>query len=137
MGNDKRKKNNLRVCIVEDEKMILETYQVKLEKEGYEVFIAENGVEGYEIIKDAKPDIALIDMMMPNKSGIDLIKQLRKDSEFSNLPIIIVTNVDEQKMIEKTYDLDVSFYLTKAKYEPSDVARIVREVLSSKHITPD
>lgn len=127
----------LRVCVVEDEDMISEMYRAKLEEENYQVFTADDGIKGYEVIKRSRPDIALIDIMMPNKDGINLIKQLRKVDEFSKLPVIILTNNDEPKTVEKTYDLDVSFYLIKSQYQPSDVSRIVKEVLDSKHITAD
>jgi len=135
MENNDYLKRKLRVCVVEDEAMISEIYKRKLEDENYHVFTAEDGVKGYEVIKRSQPDIALVDVMMPNKDGINLIKQLRKDPEFSKLPVIILTNNDDPKTVEKTYDLDVAFYLIKSQYQPSDVTRIVKEVLDSKHIT--
>lgn len=137
MNNNEEAKRKLRVCVVEDEDMISEMYRAKLEEDDYQVFTAEDGVKGYEVIKRSNPDIALIDIMMPNKDGINLIKQLRKDPEFAALPVIILTNNDEQKTVEKTFDLEVAFYLIKSQYQPSDVSRIVKEVLDSKHITAD
>lgn len=137
MNNNESAKRKLKVCVVEDEAMISEIYRAKLEEEDYQVFTAQDGEKGFEVIKRSEPDIALIDIMMPNKDGIKLIKQLRKDKDLANLPVIILTNNDDQKTVEKTYDLDVAFYLIKSQYQPSDVTRIVKEVLDSKHITTD
>ena len=137
MNNQENTKRKLKVCVVEDEEMISEMYRAKLEEDDYQVFTADDGEKGYEVIKRSNPDIALIDIMMPNKDGINLIKQLRKEKDFAGLPVIILTNNDEQKTVEKTYDLDVAFYLIKSQYQPSDVSRIVKEVLDSKHITAD
>ncbi|MEA1926286.1 MAG: response regulator [Patescibacteria group bacterium] len=129
-----QKKQEITVCIVEDEEMIAEMYRIKLEEKNFQVFVASDGEKGFEIIKRVKPDIALIDIMMPNKDGISLIKNIRKDPSISRIPVIILTNLDNSEIVKKTYDLDVDFYLIKSQYRPSDVVKIVKEVLSSKHI---
>lgn len=127
-------KKMLKACVVEDEEMISEMYKAKLEEENFEVYVASDGEEGLALIKKVKPDIALVDVMMPNKDGISLIQEMRKDPDVGRTPVIILTNLDNSETVEKTYDLDVAFYLVKSQYQPSDVARIVKEVLSSKHI---
>lgn len=128
-------KQEITVCIVEDEDMIAEMYRVKLEEENFQVFTASDGEKGFEVIKRVKPDIALIDIMMPNKDGISLIKNIREDPSISRTPVIILTNLDNSEVVKRTYDLDVDFYLIKSQYQPSDVVKIVKEVLDSKHIT--
>lgn len=127
-------KNPPKVCIIEDEELISEMYKAKLEEEGMKVHTAEDGEKGLELIKEVQPDIALIDVIMPNKGGIELIQDIRKDASISRIPVIILTNLDNTETVEKTYELDVAFYLVKSQYQPSDVARIVKEVLSSNHI---
>lgn len=125
----------LKVCIIEDEEMISEMYQAKLEEQNYQVDVASNGEKGFKLIKRIKPDIILTDIMMPEKDGIDLARDIRKSPEISRTPIIFLTNVDDSETVEKTYDLDIDFYLVKSQYQPSDVARIIKEVLDSKHIS--
>lgn len=121
------------VCIVEDEALILEMYKAKLEQEGYSVITAEDGEQGLSLLKQHRPDIALIDLMMPNKDGFELMKALKADKELSKIPIIILTNLDDAETADKTADFNAAFYLIKAQYSPSDVANIVREVLDSQH----
>jgi DNA-binding response OmpR family regulator len=77
------------VCIVEDEALISEMYKAKLEQEGYRVLIADDGEKGLALIKENKPDIALIDLMMPHKDGFGLMKSLKEDNDLSKIPIII------------------------------------------------
>lgn len=121
------------VCIVEDEALISEMYKTKLEQEGYLVVTAEDGEQGLKLLKQHKPDIALIDLMMPHKNGFELMKELKADSELSKIPIIILTNLDDAETADKTADFDAAFYLIKSQYSPSDVVNIVREVLDSQH----
>lgn len=121
------------VCIVEDEALISEMYKTKLEQEDYLVITAEDGEQGLKLLKQYKPDIALIDLMMPNKDGFELMKELKADSELSKIPIIILTNLDDAETADKTANFDAAFYLIKSQYSPSDVVNIVREVLDSQH----
>ncbi|MEA2007412.1 MAG: response regulator [Patescibacteria group bacterium] len=121
------------VCIVEDEALISEMYKTKLQQEGYEVILADDGEKGLTLIKQEKPDIALIDLMMPHKDGFSLMKSLKEDSVLSKIPIIILTNLDDAETADKTADFDAAFYLIKSQYSPTDVVNIVGEVLDSGH----
>lgn len=122
-----------KVCIIEDEEAIRELYRMKLEGEHYQVFTAKDGLEGLELLKKVSPNIALIDLMMPNMTGYELMEAMKADPELRNIPIIILTNFDDTESINKTSHFNAEFYLVKAQYSPADVAHIVKEVLDSKH----
>ncbi len=122
-----------KVCIIEDEENIRELYRIKLEGEHYQVFTAKDGLEGLELLKKVSPNIALIDLMMPNMTGYELMEKMKTDPQLRNIPIIILTNFDDTESINKTSHFNAEFYLVKAQYSPIDVARIVKEVLDSKH----
>jgi len=121
-----------KVCIVEDEPMIQEIYKIKLEEEGFQVITANDGEEGFELIKKELPDIALVDVSMPKIDGITLIKMLQEDEALLKIPIIITSNVNDENILKKAGELDVKFYLVKSLFTPKDVVRIVREALENK-----
>ncbi len=123
------KEKKQKVCIVEDDPSIQEMYKVKLLQEGYEVITANDGEEGYEVISSERPDIALIDIGMPKMNGIELMKALYDDPELSKIPVVVLTNYDDESIVNQTKGLQSRFYLVKALFTPSGVARIVREVL--------
>lgn len=122
-----------KICIIEDEENILELYQTKLEGEHYKVFTAKDGLEGLDLLKKVSPNIALIDLMMPNMTGYELMEKMKADPNLKSIPIIVLTNFDDTESVNKTSHFDADFYLVKAQYSPSDVARIVKEVLESHH----
>jgi DNA-binding response OmpR family regulator len=124
----------IKVCIVEDEEMIRQMYKDKFQHEGFLVITANDGEEGFRLIKDEKPDIILADIMMPNQDGIGLMKQLKQEPSLSKIPVIVLTNLDDNETAEKTADFNVDFYLVKSQHSPSDVVNLVKEVLDSRHI---
>jgi two-component system alkaline phosphatase synthesis response regulator PhoP len=121
-----------KICLVEDDLFIQEIYKTKLEEHGYRVFIANNGEEGYALIKKELPAIALIDILMPVKDGISLMKDMQNDPEMAKIPVIILTNQGDEKTIGEVAKLESHFYLEKAMFTPEKVAGIVREVLHNK-----
>jgi two-component system, OmpR family, phosphate regulon response regulator PhoB len=84
-----------RILIVDDEPDIVTFLSAVLEENGYTSLSAKDGVEGLEILRKERPDLILLDLMMPKKSGITLFQELRKDPEMSTIPVIVVTGVSE------------------------------------------
>jgi DNA-binding response OmpR family regulator len=121
-----------KICIVEDEPSIREIYQLALEENGYEVVTAGDGEEGFNVISAEKPDLALIDIMMPVKDGISLIKDLKADENLAKIPIIVLSNLTEEETLAKRNELRTNFYLIKSLFTPKAVVRIVKEVLHHK-----
>ena len=121
-----------KVCIVEDDAMIREIYQQALESDGYSVLTANDGEEGLEVIKKYQPDVAIIDIMMPKKDGISLIKDMQQDKDLAKIPVIVATNRSDEETIKIIGKLQTKFYLEKALFKPKEVVDFVREVLHSK-----
>ena len=122
-----------KICIIEDEGTIREIYQTALEDAGYQIVTARDVEEGLMVLMAEKPDLALIDLSMPKKDGITLMKEMQADPELAKIPVIILTNFGTDEMIEKVRDLPSEFFLLKAQYQPKDVVRIVKEVMFHKH----
>ena len=101
------------IFVVEDEKPILTLLTYNLEKEGYKVSSSSNGEEALSSIKEKKPDLILLDWMLPDLSGIEICKNIRKDNKFKSLPIIMLTAKGEEEDKIKGLDSGVDDYLTK------------------------
>lgn len=86
-----------KVLIVDDEADIRAFLKILLEDNGYRVDMASDGNEGYELFNSFSPDLALIDVIMPEKGGINLFNQIRKDEKFAHIPVIILSSVVKQK----------------------------------------
>ena len=87
------------IDIVEDEKSIAEMYRIKFEAEGYEVVVAENGAQGLEIIKKHRPDVVLLDLMMPEMTGEEMLTRLRASDWGKDIKVIVLTNVSQDEML--------------------------------------
>ncbi|MBI4033705.1 response regulator [Candidatus Saccharibacteria bacterium] len=116
-----------RVAIIEDDLAIAQMYRLKFEAEGFEVKIAENGKLGLQICEDFKPDIVLLDLMMPEMNGDEMLERMRRTDWGKNIKVVILTNVGEQEAPEKLKDLNVSAFIVKADMTPKQVADLVKE----------
>lgn len=118
-----------KVCIIDDEDYIREIYAVKFKKEGFDVVEACNGEEGLRVMHEEKPDIILLDMQMPIMSGLAVLEEMKNDETISTIPVIILSNIEDEKAVIKTGEFETRFYLIKALNSPQKVVDIVREVL--------
>jgi len=119
------------VAIVEDDKAISEMYRIKFEADGYKVFMAENGKVGLEVVEQNKPDIILLDIMMPIMTGDEMLRELRKTDYGKNVKVIILTNVSKDDAQTKLKDLKVDGYVVKAHFTPQEVVDMVKTALAT------
>ncbi|KPK27843.1 MAG: hypothetical protein AMK69_09720 [Nitrospira bacterium SG8_3] len=84
-----------KILIVDDERDVITFLSAILEENGYTSISAKDGVEGLDLLRKENPDLVLLDLMMPKKSGITMFQELRKDSKLSNTPVVVVTGVSE------------------------------------------
>ena len=95
MDSERRAQMSKKILIVDDEPDVLTFTSAVLEENGYSSAKAKNGVEGIELVYKEKPDLVLLDLMMPKKSGIMMFQELRKDPKMSHIPVIVVTGISE------------------------------------------
>lgn len=117
------------MLLVDDEAYLREIYDIELTREGFEVLLAINGEEGLATIRKEKPDAILLDLQMPGKNGFDVLEALQQDAELKHIPVIILSNVDEEETFKKVGEFETHFYLVKALTTPPKVAKILREVI--------
>ncbi len=103
-----------KVLVVEDDRFLSSAYRAKLTKSGFEVEIAGNGEEALEALKTFKPDIILLDMVMPVMDGFTTIGHIRKDSALKSIPIIVTSNLGQKEDLDKAMNLGADDYLVKS-----------------------
>lgn len=119
-----------KILIIEDDPLIIKMYSEKLSRDGFEVETALDGQQGYEKLKSFKPDLVLLDIMMPKVNGVELIAEMKKDLNFEKTPIIVLSNLTEGPEIEKAKKMGISEYLIKSDLDPEDVSNSVKKHLS-------
>ncbi len=120
-----------KVAIIEDDQAISQMYRLKFEAEGYVVETAENGQVGLQLAENMKPDIILLDLMMPIMTGDKMLAALRKTPWGKNIKVVILTNMGEQELPPEVKNLGVSAVILKADMTPRQVADLVKAQLSS------
>lgn len=119
-----------KIAIVEDDQAISQMYRFKFEAEGYDVQTAENGKLGLKLAESMKPDIMLLDLMMPEMTGDEVLTKMRASSWGKNIKVIILTNMGEQEIPESIKKLGVSGVILKANMTPRQVADVVKKHLA-------
>lgn len=119
------------ILIVEDDFFLLNIYSTKFEGENYKVFIAEDGERGLALAKLKKPDIILLDILMPKLDGFGFLRGIKKDDKLASIPIILLTNLSQRKDIDRGLAMGADDYLVKAHFMPSEVVEKV-EILLKK-----
>src|SRR3989338_2368413 len=119
-----------KVLVVEDEEILLTALREELTTGGYEVEGAGDGVEGLEKTKSFKPDLILLDLLMPKMDGIEMLQKLKADSSTRDVPVVILTNLSDYEKISEALSLGAMDYLVKANYKLEDLLEKVRTVLA-------
>lgn len=119
----------IKVGIVEDDIAISQMYRLKFEAEGFEVETAENGRLGLEMLEGFKPAVVLLDLMMPEMNGDEMLVELRKKSWGKDITVIILTNLGEEEAPKALKDLNVHSFIVKAEMTPKQVAEKVKQAL--------
>jgi two-component system alkaline phosphatase synthesis response regulator PhoP len=118
-----------KILLVDDETTILKMYGDCLTTAGMEVETAKNGDEGVSKAKSGKPDLILLDIMMPSLNGLDALKELKSDPSTRNIPVYLLTNLPESASGDKPKELEANGYLVKVEIEPKKLIEIVNEAL--------
>jgi CheY-like chemotaxis protein len=122
-----------KILIMEDEKILADLLEKKLKESGYEILVASDGVSGMELLKTMKPDLVLLDIIMPAKGGFEVMEEMNVSEEFNlkKIPVIIVSNSGQPVEIDKALALGVRDYLIKTKFDPQEVLDKVKEQLEA------
>lgn len=123
----------VKILVVEDEKIISKTYAQQLNDEGFLVLTAGNGQEALQVALSEKPDLILLDILMPVMDGLTMMSQLRKKNSYGkNVPIIILTNLsaNEERLMRAVVDDQPAYYLVKSDWNLSQVVEKIKKCLA-------
>jgi DNA-binding response OmpR family regulator len=120
-----------KVAIIEDDQAISQMYRFKFEADNFDVDTAENGKLGLELIEQMRPDIVLLDLMMPEMTGDEMLARLRQEPWGATIKVIILTNKGEQEIPESIKALNVSAVVLKSDMTPRQVAELVKKQLET------
>ena len=118
-----------KIAIIEDDQAISQMYRFKFETEGFTVETAENGKLGLELVKEMKPDIILLDLMMPEMNGDEMRAKMRATPWGKDIKVVILTNKGEQEIPAVVREMNVSAVILKADMTPRQVAELVQSKL--------
>ncbi|MAF20668.1 MAG: response regulator [Parcubacteria group bacterium] len=127
------KKNEL-ILIVEDDKFLRELLVRKIKDEGFKLSIAVTGQEALAKAKKDRPQLILLDLILPGMGGFEVLEQIRIDPQISKIPVIILSNIGEEREVEKGIQLGASGYLIKAHFTPDEIIQKIKQVLDKKDL---
>ena len=125
-----------KILTCDDEKHIVRLIQVNLERQGYEVMTAFNGAECLEKVKEDRPDLIVLDVMMPEMTGFEVLDILKKDPETENIPVIMLTARAQDSDVLRGWQSGVECYLTKP-FNPMELIAFVKRIFSMEEGVAD
>jgi DNA-binding response OmpR family regulator len=118
-----------KILVVEDDKFLREMISRKLDKEGYEVVQAIDGEKGEAMVKEEKPDLVLLDLILPGIDGFEVLERTKNNPEVSAIPVIILSNLGQKSEIERGLKLGAVDFLIKAHFTPAEIVKKIRETI--------
>ena len=118
-----------KILFIEDEPTLQKGLKEILEQEKFKIFSALDGEEGLKKAKEEKPNLILLDLILPKKDGFEVLKELKADEEMKDIPVIVLTNLEGVGDVEKALTLGATTYLVKANYKLEDVVSKIKECL--------
>lgn len=118
-----------KILVVEDDKFLRDLTIRKLLGEGFEVLDAMDGEDGLKKIKEGKPDLVLLDLILPGIDGFEVLSRKKEDSSIASIPVIILSNLGQKEEVEKGLKLGAIDYLIKAHFTPGEIIEKVKSVL--------
>ena len=117
-----------KIVLAEDEPQIARLIKFKLEKEGFEIEWKDNGEDAFNAIKEMKPDLALLDVMMPVMDGYQVLKKVKEDDNLKHIPVIMLTAKGQERDVVKGFDLGSEDYIVKP-FRPAELVARIKKIL--------
>lgn len=118
-----------KILIIEDDKFLLKLYSDKLQREGFKVFESLTGEEGLNKVLAEKPDLVILDLILPGKNGFEVLSEMKLNPETKEIPVIILSNLGQETDIKRGLEMGAAAYLVKTDFSVNQLPEIVRENL--------
>lgn len=115
------------ILIIEDEQKLAFALERQLAKENFDVKIAWDGQEGLDMIVKQKPDLILLDLLLPKLSGMDILRNIRKSDDLKDLPVLIITNLVEDAVLAEAGNLGIIDYVVKSNVSLSGIVEMIKK----------
>lgn len=122
----------MKVVIVEDEEILLKVLQEKFKKAGFEIFVAVDGGEAVPIIKSALPDVVVLDLILPKKTGFEVLEEIKSDPQLKQIPVVVLSNLGQDEDIKKALQLGAEDFIVKTQHPINEVIEKVQSKLVRK-----
>ncbi len=116
-----------KIILIEDEELMVTLLQRKLTQDGYEVSVARNGEDGLKLMREARPDLVLLDIIMPRKGGFEVMEEMQKDKDLKGIPVIVISNSGQPVEIDRAQKLGAKDWLIKTEFDPQEVVDKVKK----------
>lgn len=120
---------SIKILLAEDDLQLIDMYRRKFEMEGFDVRFAEDGQQALDILNVWKPEVALIDIMMPKVNGLDVLKYIKERKDYEDVLTVMLTNLGNESTAEEIYKLGATEYIVKADMTPLEVSEKVKELI--------
>jgi len=117
------------ILFIEDESALQKTFGEILKQEGYEMISALDGEIGPRLAKSKKPDLILLDLILPKVHGFEVLKQLKQDEETKSIPVIVLTNLEGIKDVDMALEIGATTYLVKTQYSLEEIVEKIKKAL--------
>jgi len=118
-----------KILLIEDEKDLIKMYERKLSQEGFNVVVAMEAREGLRVVKKEKPDLIILDILLPRENGIYFLERLRKLPEVFSIPVFAFSNYDDPMTKKRAIELGAKDYLIKTNHTPKEVVKRIKSYL--------
>jgi len=122
-----------KILIIEDEKILSEMYTEKFQQAGFLVVSAPEAEDGLEVAKKEKPDLIILDILLPKGDGISFLQKMREEPDLSMTPVVVFSNFDDPTTKKAAFRLGVKDYLIKTNHTPGEIIEKIKTVLASYH----
>jgi len=123
------------ILLIEDDQFLSSLLKTRLEKEQYEILLAHDGLEAIKVLKDSDPDLILLDIILPGKSGFDILEEIRTDPQLNDkksIPVIVISNLGQESDMERGKEFGIVDYFVKARISIDDLVEKVNEHIAKK-----
>lgn len=121
-----------KILVVEDDKFLRELITQKLAREGYDVKEAVDGEEGVIKVKEEKPDVILLDLILPGIDGFEVLAKIKEDPEVENIPVVILSNLGQRDDVERGLKLGAVDFLIKAHFTPGEIIEKIEKIIKDR-----
>ncbi len=120
-----------KIIIIEDDEFLSDIYKTKFELEGFKVIAINDGEKGLKAIQTKKPDIVLLDVLLPKLDGFTILQILKKDEATKDIPVVLLTNLGQKEDVQKGLEMGAVDYLIKAHFTPGEIIEKIKQALTN------